>query len=1105
MSEGFDPYYTWLGIPPDEQPPNHYRLLGLRLFEDHVDAIHNAADRQMAYLRTFQTGPHSALSQKLLNEVAAARVCLSSVEKKAAYDAMLWQMMQPQPVAPAPLPSPPPPQGADHALNELFESIRPAPSTSPALKPYSGGGSRQVQQNLWILAALAGVTMVVLVAVWLWQPAPVSSPPPQGAVGRNVAPQPSTVPLIVRWPESDRREGRFVLDGWVQQLTSLTDGVHATHIELDVEPGKHVVRLLRPGFEPWEETIVIEEGQQGEVTPRWQAAGFPSVDTPPPANRLVAENVEQGTPASVPDSSGMAGKETAGSAPEPAEQPPAPESEEMVVDEENEAPLLPTEPGPAVSAKAPRETKPRARLPVPDEASRAKALATLKQLYEKEYASTQATTRLGLAAQLIRQARKSQGEPAEPYVMLCEARSLAERQTDGVLALVAVDELGRRFEVPEAEMKREALAFAIRHARTAPMVDLIAGVGFREAEASLADGQYASWAALLGQLKGAAVKRGGAALTQRIDEGQKRLEALDGLYQSQKTATKTLETDPADQAANLELGRFYCLAKGDWDQGLPRLAKGPAKDPLPPLAAKLVAQRGDVAAQMALADGWWSLAEKERDGMRILLTTAASYWYQQAMPRLAGADLARVQQRLAAETGVPESRGKGPFLVPLHGLGGLPAMGPSKMKGSIVPGDGFAVLQGNCRMEFAQIPASAYIHHLELTFLAPAGSIQLYYGDPREGARLVLGWDESQKKFNCRLYKYCGGRSFWRGQRTYDPQTRLRFTFYVSDSRHSLHESDRRILGCGGHPADLCLRIVTHDKTAVNLHRCEFRRWTTADAARARWPMPPERIEADWRNAAVRLCERNAGLREKPILADPKPYLIGSTGTAMEWITPGKFQRPVGKERGKSTEITLTRGFWIGRYEITQGEWAALVPANPSRTTGSPYLPVDGVSYEDAVKYCMLLNQQESKARRIPSGYAYRLPTEAEWEYACRAGVQTEFGVEPNGFWHAGASRWRPHEVGEGKPNAWGLFDMHGNLGEWCLDAWQNEPKNPVWRLTDPFSPPQKPTGNFPVRGGGWWTNRPECASHVREECHSVQGGYRGFRVVLGPVLSGGK
>ena len=111
MSEGFDPYYTWLGIPPDEQPPNHYRLLGLRLFEDHVDAIHNAADRQMAYLRTFQTGPHSALSQKLLNEVAAARVCLSSVEKKAAYDAMLWQMMQPQPVAPAPLPSPPPPQG----------------------------------------------------------------------------------------------------------------------------------------------------------------------------------------------------------------------------------------------------------------------------------------------------------------------------------------------------------------------------------------------------------------------------------------------------------------------------------------------------------------------------------------------------------------------------------------------------------------------------------------------------------------------------------------------------------------------------------------------------------------------------------------------------------------------------------------------------------------------------------------------------------------------------------------------------------------------------------------------------------------------------------
>jgi len=89
MASEFDPYYQWLGIPPRHQPPNHYRLLGIELFEENLEVIQHAADQRMAHLRNFQTGKRAAESQRLLNEVAAARQCLLNPEKRAAYDAHL--------------------------------------------------------------------------------------------------------------------------------------------------------------------------------------------------------------------------------------------------------------------------------------------------------------------------------------------------------------------------------------------------------------------------------------------------------------------------------------------------------------------------------------------------------------------------------------------------------------------------------------------------------------------------------------------------------------------------------------------------------------------------------------------------------------------------------------------------------------------------------------------------------------------------------------------------------------------------------------------------------------------------------------------------------
>ena len=91
MSADFDPYYTWLGIPPDEQPPNHYRLLGVKPFETNQDVIANAVDRQVMHIRTFQQGKFADQSQAVLNKISAARVCLLNPDSKSAYDKQLQQ------------------------------------------------------------------------------------------------------------------------------------------------------------------------------------------------------------------------------------------------------------------------------------------------------------------------------------------------------------------------------------------------------------------------------------------------------------------------------------------------------------------------------------------------------------------------------------------------------------------------------------------------------------------------------------------------------------------------------------------------------------------------------------------------------------------------------------------------------------------------------------------------------------------------------------------------------------------------------------------------------------------------------------------------------
>lgn len=204
----------------------------------------------------------------------------------------------------------------------------------------------------------------------------------------------------------------------------------------------------------------------------------------------------------------------------------------------------------------------------------------------------------------------------------------------------------------------------------------------------------------------------------------------------------------------------------------------------------------------------------------------------------------------------------------------------------------------------------------------------------------------------------------------------------------------------------------------------------------------------------------------------------------MVWILPGTFtmgsptsERNRSDDEGPQTVVTLTKGFWFGKYEVTQGEYLAVMGTNPSFFTGDLDAPVEQVTWYKAVEYCDRLTEQERAAGRLPAGYEYRLPTEAQWEYACRAGTTTRFSfgdaLECNDdcgscsianqyMWWCENSAHQTHRVGQKLPNAWGLYDMHGNVWEWCLDWYESS--LPGGSVSDPVGPS---SGSLRVQRGG--------------------------------------
>jgi formylglycine-generating enzyme required for sulfatase activity len=238
-----------------------------------------------------------------------------------------------------------------------------------------------------------------------------------------------------------------------------------------------------------------------------------------------------------------------------------------------------------------------------------------------------------------------------------------------------------------------------------------------------------------------------------------------------------------------------------------------------------------------------------------------------------------------------------------------------------------------------------------------------------------------------------------------------------------------------------------------------------------------------------------------------------SAPTNMVFVPPGTFdfgspdtEADRRYSEGPQTAVTISSGFWMGKYEVTQADYVAIIGSNPSTFLGDDLRPVETLSWPDAAAYCAALTEQEKTAGRIPEGCAFRLPTEAEWEYACRAGTSTRFsyGDDPtytgltDYAWYGANADETTHPVGQKLPNRWGLYDMHGNVDEYCQDWYSSSLPGGI--ALDPKGPA---TGtSHPVRGGAWNKGIPGLMrSATRAQIpHPSRGNFIGFRIVLASV-----
>ena len=711
---------------------------------------------------------------------------------------------------------------------------------------------------------------------------------------------------------------------------------------------------------------------------------------------------------------------------------------------------------------------------------------------------------------------KEKDDPATKYVLLEESQQAWMRAGDVDNAVRLLNDRGGLFKIniPEEKLKLIKAVKKPNAATAKKLVELALKMADEYLEADPVE--IAEDAINLANAENAiaqAQKLAGADLKKKCIEEMTRVKEKRGACDECQTALAALKKNLADQEANSVVGKYYSIDKHDWEKGLPYLIQG-TPDSLQANATREQTLRqkkvpaADIIDQMFdLAGDWWTLFEVEdTEGKDKKLATGikthASDLYAELLP-----NLTPVKKVLAAR------RAKGGFPVPPK---------PKRIDNSI-------------GMEFVEIPTKSFwLGKFEVTqsqFKNVMG-VEPWRGggtvvDGEDVAASYVDWDAAIL-FCKKLTESEHEKGMLPKNEEYRLPTPEEWEYAChagTETAFSFGNDEKQLGDFGWFDGNTAGEQYAH-KVGMkkpnpwglyDMHGNVFE-WCGSEA------VPNHRVCGGSWSGSWGYCKLpKFWVRGRAPPASDEGFRVARSEVVLEKSTPAQgaeletfthgigmefVEIPKGKfamgEGGGADVVILTQPFWLGKFEVTQSQFKKVMDVEPWVNQGEVQIGEDNaasyVNWDDATAFCQKLTDTDHENGKLPAGESYRLPTEAQWEYACRAGTQTKFSFGDDEkqlgqyAWFQGnaknAGEKYAHKVGLKNPNPWGLHDMHGNVFEWCSD-WYGRGLSGG---TDPVGPGVGSDRVF--RGGSWWVVPDYCRSALRGNYAPLDRSVRlGFRV----------